>query len=223
MSAVTSEYVELDDDIGIRVIHSKPQQGKHTFVFLNSIETTADTWEDRIAPALRKQQYGTLSFDYRCQGKTECGPDAVLESEEMVSDIVRVLEAQQPHRPVMCGLSIGGLFGARAIGKGAQAEAIVLINTLRGENTHSAGDKTLEASWDFPWESLAVPTLVFTGSHDPLSGTQKAVEDILKRIPDMNLLEYPGDGNSLHSEFPDEFVADLISYAKLLGLIGATK
>lgn len=223
MSAVTSEYVELDDDIRIHVIHSKPQQDKHTFVFLNSIETTTDTWEERIAPALRKQQYGTLSFDYRGQGKTEYRPGTVSESGEMISDIVRVLEDQQPHRPVMCGLSIGGLFGARAIGQGAQAEAIVLVNTLCAANTQSEVHKTPEASWDFPWESLVVPTLVFTGSQDRLSGDQKDVDSILKRIPDMNLLEYPSEGHLLHAEFPDEFVADLISYAKLLGLMGGAR
>jgi pimeloyl-ACP methyl ester carboxylesterase len=39
----------------------------------------------------------------------------------------------EPPRPIMVGLSIGGLFAARAWLKGADALGLVLINTLRRE------------------------------------------------------------------------------------------
>jgi pimeloyl-ACP methyl ester carboxylesterase len=41
------------------------------------------------------------------------------------------LEAVAPPRPILVGLSIGGLFAARAWLQGAAAEGLVLINTLR--------------------------------------------------------------------------------------------
>jgi pimeloyl-ACP methyl ester carboxylesterase len=42
-----------------------------------------------------------------------------------------VLHDVSPQRPVHVGLSIGGLFAARAILAGAAAEGLVLLNTLR--------------------------------------------------------------------------------------------
>ncbi|MGJ8671254.1 MAG: alpha/beta fold hydrolase, partial [Oceanococcus sp.] len=250
-----------------------PSEGKQTFVVLNSMGATPNVWEDRIAPALRAQGYGTLSFDYRGQGESLFGADAVLEPDEIVSDIVRVLEDQQPERPIMCGLSIGGLFAVRAIEKGAKAEAIALVNTLRKPNAQVEWINTLEArliamggmplvydvlrpvlssaaelekmrgthlpeegytpwpaehprrrladgvnkaDWDFPWEILTIPSLIFVGLHDRLFRIQKDVDDILKRIPNATIAQYPDGGHSLQAEFPDEFVSDLVKFAEEL-------
>ncbi len=273
MSTLAANYIDIDCENRIHVFHAKPVDDKQTFVFLNSMGATTQVWEDRIAPALRERGYGTLSFDYRGQGKTEYGPDAKLEPAEIVSDIVRVMKDQQPHRPIMCGLSIGGLFGVRAIEQGADVEAIALVNTLRASNAQVEWINTLEArliamggmplvldvlrpvlssveqlekfrpdhlseegytpwpaehprrrladgvckaDWNFPWETLNVPTLVFTGLHDRLFRIQSDVDSILKRIPDPTVLEYPDGGHSLHAEFPDEFAADLIGFAEEL-------
>lgn len=271
MSTITSEFIKIDEHNQIHIIHAKPSQGKQTFVFLNSMGATTDVWEKEIAPALRTQGYGTLSFDYRGQGKTLYGPEATLEPDEIISDIVRVFEHQMPIRPIMCGLSIGGLFAVRSYENGANVEAIVLINTLRKQNAQVEWINTLEArliamggmplvhdvlrpvlssvsqlekdrenhlpkegytpwpedhprrrladgvnkaNWDFPWETLKVPTLIFTGLHDRLFRIQKDVDEILTRIPNAKVAEYPDGGHSLHAEFPDEFVADLVNYAK---------
>lgn len=273
MNSVAPKFIKIDEKNQIHVIHQKPSQGKQTFVFLNSMGATTNVWEDRIAPALRAQGYGTLSFDYRGQGKSLFGSDAVLEPDEIVSDIVRVLEDQQPERPIMCGLSIGGLFAVRAIEKGAKAEAIALVNTLRKPNAQVEWINTLEArliamggmplvydvlrpvlssaaelekirethlpeegytpwpaehprrrladgvnkaDWDFPWEILTIPSLIFVGLHDRLFRIQKDVDDILKRIPNATIAQYPDGGHSLQAEFPDEFVSDLVTFAEEL-------
>lgn len=271
MSTDAPKFVKIDEKNQIHVIHEKPALGKQTFVFLNSMGATTRVWEDRIAPALRTQGYGTLSFDYRGQGESIYGADAALEPDEIVSDIVRVLEDQKPVRPIMCGLSIGGLFAVRAIEKGAKAEAIALVNTLRKPTAQVEWINTLEArliamggmplvydvlrpvlssasqleklrethlpnegytpwpedhprrrladgvnkaDWDFPWEMLTIPTLVFVGLHDRLFRIQKDVDDILKRLPNATIAEYPDGGHSLQAEFPDEFVSDLIKFAE---------
>ena len=46
-------------------------------------------------------------------------------------DLIKLLQATKPNRIVLVGLSIGGLFAAQAIQNGAEAEGLVLINTLR--------------------------------------------------------------------------------------------
>lgn len=271
MSDITPNFVTIDTENEIHVIHMPPIDNKHTFVFLNSMGATTDVWESEIAPKLRDHGYGTLSFDYRGQGKTKYGPDAVLEPDEIVSDIVRVFEDQKPKRPIMCGLSIGGLFSIRAYEKGVDVDAIALVNTLRKSNAQVEWINTLEArliamggmplvldvlrpvlssvaeleklrpthlaeegytpwpsdhprrrlaegvnkaNWDFPWETLKVPTLVFTGLNDRLFRIQKDVDEILTRIPNAKVVEYPDGGHSLHAEFTDEFVSDLIAFAK---------
>lgn len=273
MTAVESKFIKIDDKNEIHVIHAKPAEEKHTFVFLNSMGATTKVWEDRIAPELRAQQYGTLSFDYRGQGETVYGPDAKLDPDEIVADIVRVFEDQRPQLPVMCGLSIGGLFGVRAYEAGLQIEAIALVNTLRKSNAQVEWINTLEArliamggmplvldvlrpvlssvqqletfrpthlldegytpwpedhprrrladgvnkaNWDFPWETLTVPSLIFTGLHDRLFRIQKDVDEILNRIPDSTVIEYDDGGHSLHAEFPARFVSDLVQFAKNL-------
>lgn len=273
MNSVDPQFMEMDEENKIHVLHTRPTDAKQTFVFLNSMGATTDVWEGKIAPALRLLGYGTLSFDYRGQGKTLYGPNATLEPDEIVSDIVDVLNDQKPVRPILCGLSIGGLFGVRAYEKGANAEAIVLINTLRKPNAQVEWINTLEArliamggmplvhdvlrpvlssaaqleklrqnhlpdegytpwpkdhprrrladgvnkaNWDFPWEKLVVPTLVFTGLHDRLFRIQKDVAEILTRIPDPKVIEYPDGGHSLHEEFPSEFVSDLVKFAEEL-------
>lgn len=280
MSSVASQFIKLDDKNQIHIVHQKPTQGKQTFVFLNSMGATTNVWEDKIAPSLRTQGYGTLSFDYRGQGKTLYGPDAVLEPDEIVSDIVHVFQAQNPERPIMCGLSIGGLFAVRAFEKGANAEAIALVNTLRKPNAQVEWINTLEArliamggmplvydvlrpvlssaaqlesfrashlpeegytpwpedhprrrladgvnkaDWDFPWEMLTIPALVFVGLHDRLFRIEKDVDDILKRIPNATVAEYPDGGHSLQAEFPDEFVSDLVRFAEELDKMRGNK
>lgn len=277
MTSVVTSFIKIDEENQIHAVHAKPADGKQTFVFLNSMGATTQVWENRIAPALRSQQFGTLSFDYRGQGDTIYGPAATLEPDEIVSDIVRVFEDQQPVRPVICGLSIGGLFGVRAVESGLNIEAIVLINTLRKSNAQVEWINTLEArliamggmplvldvlrpvlssvqqletlrpshltkdgytpwpadhprrrladgvnkaNWNFPWETLTVPSLIFTGLHDRLFRIQKDVDEILSRIPDSTVIEYAEGGHSLHAEFPDEFVSDLIGFAKGLDQVG---
>ncbi len=278
MKSVAPQFIRIDDNNQLHVRHHRPSLGLQTFVFLNSMGATTNVWEDRIAPALRAQGYGTLSFDYRGQGESLYGPDATLEPDEIVSDIVRVFDDQKPERPIMCGLSIGGLFAVRAFEKGAPAEAVALVNTLRKPNAQVEWINTLEerliamggmplvydvlrpvlssaaelgrmrethlpeegytpwpedhprrrlangvnkADWDFPWETLTIPALVFVGLHDRLFRIQKDVDDILSRIPNPIVAEYPDGGHSLQAEFPEQFVSDLIGFAEQVKKTGS--
>lgn len=106
---------------------------------------TTDVWEGELAPMFRAAGYGALSFDYRGQGKTRYGVDAVLEPEEIIGDVIATLAHQAPVRPVLVGLSIGGLFGAHAVLQGAAVAGIVFINTLRKQSSQVEWINTLEA------------------------------------------------------------------------------
>lgn len=266
----TKHMVELDADNAIHVIHHPPRDGRQTFVFCNSTGASTQAWEARIAPDLRERGFGTLTMDYRGQGETRFGPDARLEPTEIVADIRAVLAAETPHRPILVGLSIGGLYAAEAILAGSEAEKLVLLNTLRKQSTKVEWINTLEerliamggmtlvldvlrpmlsgpdkleaerpnhlpdegytpvpednprrrlaigvrkVDWDIAWQDLTLPVLVMTGLQDRLFRIQKDVDELTARIPDTRTITYEDGGHSMHAEYPDRFVGDLIAFA----------
>lgn len=145
MSEPVSRMLKVDEENAIHVIHARPKNDLATFVFLNSMGATTDTWENVIAPALRAKGFGTLSFDYRGQGKSTFSEDSELDPAGIIADVVHVFANENVQRPIMVGLSIGGLFGAWASSKGAKADGIVLINTLRKANAQVDWINELEA------------------------------------------------------------------------------
>jgi pimeloyl-ACP methyl ester carboxylesterase len=107
------------------------REGAPSFVFVNALTGTTDHWEAVVAPALRQRGFGTLSYDLRGQARSPFDPGVALTPDLVVADLQRLLEEAAPRRPILAGLSIGGLFAARAILGGAQARGLVLMNTLR--------------------------------------------------------------------------------------------
>lgn len=103
-----------------------------TFVFVNALTGSTATWQHpEIGPALRAAGYGTLAWNFRGQAETRFGRDTELTPRLIVEDLGRVVGRLAPPRPVLVGLSIGGLFAAQAVLGGAPAAGLVLINTLR--------------------------------------------------------------------------------------------
>jgi 3-oxoadipate enol-lactonase len=106
-------------------------RGGATFVFFNALTGDAASWEAMIAPALRERGHGTLLWNYRGQKDSPFSPDLRITAASIVEDAKDLLAAERPRRPVFVGLSIGGLFAARAHLDGAACEGLLLINTLR--------------------------------------------------------------------------------------------
>jgi len=123
--------LEIDTDNALYFLHNPPQGDKPTFVFVNALTGTTDHWEGRVAPALREQGFGTLTYNFRGQVESRFGAGVELTPTLIVEDIVRLCAALTPARPVLVGLSIGGLFAAQAIQKGVSAEGLVFLNTIR--------------------------------------------------------------------------------------------
>ncbi|NBB97036.1 MAG: alpha/beta fold hydrolase [Alphaproteobacteria bacterium] len=111
--------------------HAPARAGAVTFVFVNALTGSTDAWEARVAPLLRAQGFGTLSYNFRGQAESAFDPAVELTDTVIVEDLRRLLAEVAPARAVLVGLSIGGLYAARAVLAGTQAEGLVLLNTLR--------------------------------------------------------------------------------------------
>lgn len=132
--------------------HTPPtREGAVTFVFVNALTGNTDAWEAAVAPALREKGFGTLSYNFRGQDGSPFGDGIALTPDLIVDDLCALLEAIAPARPVLVGLSIGGLFAAQAVLRGARTEGLVLLNTLRRIGPRIA------------WVNDALPHLVARG------------------------------------------------------------
>ncbi len=109
--------------------------GAVSFVFVNPITGDVGLWKDKIVPALTAAGYGTLVYNFRGQANSPHDPGLALNDDLIVGDLMTLMAALRDRgglaKPVPVGLSIGGLYAARAILGGAAAAGLVLINTLR--------------------------------------------------------------------------------------------
>ena len=144
--------LQLDTDNALFYLHAPPsEQGVPTFVFVNALTGSTDHWETTVAPSLRAQGFGTLSYNLRGQDKSRFAPQIELVNRLIVDDLCTLIEEVSPSRPILTGLSIGGLYAAQARARGAPAAGLVLLNTLREINPRIA------------WINDALPHYVATG------------------------------------------------------------
>jgi 3-oxoadipate enol-lactonase len=112
--------------------YDAPGAAGATFVFVNALTGNTGTWQHaEIGPQLRAAGYGTLAWNFRGQAETRFGAGTALTPELVVEDLRRLVAQLKPPKPIVVGLSIGGLFAAQAVRAGMPAAALVLINTLR--------------------------------------------------------------------------------------------
>lgn len=112
--------------------YDAPGAAGTTFVFVNALTGSTATWQHPdIGPVLRAAGHGTLAWNFRGQAQTTFGPDTALSPRVVVEDLTRLVQHVAPPRPILVGLSIGGLFAAQAHLAGVPATGLVLINTLR--------------------------------------------------------------------------------------------
>ncbi|MGF1476438.1 MAG: alpha/beta fold hydrolase [Geminicoccaceae bacterium] len=144
--------VSIDERNGLYVEHRRPQRSDaQTFVFVNALTGSTDAWEAVVAPSLRARGFGTLSYNFRGQDGSPFDPALALTPELIVGDLQMLLQSEAPDRPLLVGLSIGGLFAAQAVLAGSVVHGLVLLNTLR------------EIGPRIAWVNDAMPVIVKAG------------------------------------------------------------
>lgn len=132
-------------------LNAPSRDGAPSFVFVNALTGNTGAWETVVAPRLRDQGFGTLSYNFRGQDGSPFAADRALTPELIVEDLATLVDRIAPSPRVLVGLSIGGLFAAQAILGGARADGLVLLNTLR------------EIGPRLSWVSDAMPVIVGAG------------------------------------------------------------
>ena len=124
-------FLDLGGDTALYYEYQAPAGNGCTFVFVNALTGNTAAWQAEIGPYLRERGYGTLAYNFRGQAESRFSAHDRLDEDLIVADLQALLGQAAPPKPVLVGLSIGGLFAAQAIQRGADALGLVLINTLR--------------------------------------------------------------------------------------------
>lgn len=112
--------------------YTAPGAAGPTFLFVNALTGSTATWEHPdIGPVLRQAGHGTLAWNFRGQAGTRFRLETSLSPGLVVEDLRRLVDHVAPPRPILVGLSIGGLFAAQGYLAGVPAVGLVLVNTLR--------------------------------------------------------------------------------------------
>jgi len=143
---------DIDERNGLAYRHHLPgRTGAPCFVFVNALTGSMDAWESVVASRLRESGFATLSWNFRGQEASPFDPDLTLTDRVITGDLCRLVRFVAPQRPILVGLSIGGLYAARAVLAGLAVEGLVLLNTLR------------EIGPRIAWVNDALPRLVGFG------------------------------------------------------------
>ena len=139
--------LDLGNDESLFYLYTPSTNRKPTVVFVNALVGSTEMWEGFIGETLRKEGFGTLSYNFRGQADSKFDLTTELTPRLIVDDLLKLLQFVTPHRPVLVGLSIGGLFAGQAIQRGLLGEGLILINTLRkpGQRLDWINDSTARA------------------------------------------------------------------------------
>lgn len=102
-----------------------------SFIFINPITGDTSLWNTAVIPAVKAAGYGVLAYDFRGQTQSRFKAGRALDADLIVDDLKALVSHVAPKNPILIGLSIGGLYGARAVLEGLDVTGLVLINTLR--------------------------------------------------------------------------------------------
>ena len=79
---------QLDAENGLYHLHTAPQRADApTFVFVNALTGSTEHWEAVVAPALREQGFGTLSYNFRGQTDSPFRPGTALTPTLIAADL----------------------------------------------------------------------------------------------------------------------------------------
>ncbi len=131
MANSNAASLELGPQDGLYFEYDAPVASNPTLVFINALTGSTGAWQAAVAPRCRQAGLGTLCWNFRGQADSPFSKHLVLNADLIIGDLVSLMKKVNPPRPIMVGLSIGGLYASRAILAGAPAIGLVLLNTLR--------------------------------------------------------------------------------------------
>ena len=102
-----------------------------TFVFFNPLTGDSGLWENSVRLAIIDSGHGALMYNMRGQSNSPFSVSVQLNEKLIVEDAKSLLEEIAPPNAVFVGLSIGGLFAAKAALHSVPCAGLVLLNTLR--------------------------------------------------------------------------------------------
>jgi len=140
--------LEIDGANALYYEHDTAPEGAPTLVFVNALTGNTGAWQGHVAPACRTGGFGTLCYNFRGQIESRISADVQLSDRVIIEDLKLLLAELRPSRPILVGLSIGGLYAARAVLEGSEAAGLVLLNTLRkiGPRLRWVNDATFHAA-----------------------------------------------------------------------------
>ena len=235
-------------------------------VFSNSLGTTVEMWDAQVRALAGR--YRCIRYDTRGHGRSPATQDPVTPV-TLVDDLSGVIDVLGLHRPVVVGLSLGGITAqGLAIRHPGKARALVLMATAphlpprenwlgRADTVTKQGmgvivdgimgrwftpamahtapgrlaflrEKFLaldpmgyaaccralaDTDWRQALGSIAVPTLVVAGEHDPVT-TPAMMRDLADAIPGARFEIVTDSSHIFVAERPDEANALLSAFLK---------
>ena len=112
-----------------------PKDNGYTFVFVNALTGNTTAWNGYIGKKIIEDGNGFLAYNFRGQEQSKFDNKLNLDTDLIVSDLCLLIEKLKLNNIILVGLSIGGLYASLALEKGIKSEGLVLINTLRKNNS----------------------------------------------------------------------------------------
>ena len=125
-----TKYI-IDESNEIYYEYVPPKEGGVTFVFVNALTGNTSAWNGQIADLITEKNHGYLAYNFRGQIYSKFDKNLVLDTEIIVTDLIKLINYVDPTKIILVGLSIGGLYASMAVERGLKAEGLILINTLR--------------------------------------------------------------------------------------------
>ena len=127
--------LKIDDQNEIYYEFTEPKDNGHIFVFVNALTGSTAAWNGIIGDKITEEGNGFLTYNFRGQDFSKFSNELDLDTDLIVFDLCLLIEKLKIKNIILVGLSIGGLYASLALEKGIKSDGLVLINTLRKNNS----------------------------------------------------------------------------------------
>jgi pimeloyl-ACP methyl ester carboxylesterase len=198
-------------------------------IFVNALTGSTDAWEAVVAPRLREQGFGTLSWNFRGQTGSPFAPATALTDQLIVGDLLRLLRETAP-RIAWVNDALPAIVAYGGVGLFMDALLPLLVNPeypakVRGERLkggHAPLDpahghmnlmrNSVATDWKLPWSALQLPTLVVTGLCDRVFLDREVVDRLYAQLPDARREDWADAGHLLPQERPEKLAESLARF-----------